>query len=75
MFGTYREPLCSVEVVKMLVDQAGVLLQEVTVQRLHNKCDGVTVKMVADVRRERFRGDEVEELSTGFRIVMGTGCA
>lgn len=73
--GTYREALSCVEMVEVLVHQARLLLQQMTVQGLHNERDGVTVQMVAHVRRERFRGDEAEDLGTGCHISMGTGRA
>lgn len=73
--GAYREALCHVEMVEVLVHQGRLLLQQMTVQGLHNERDGVTVQMVAHVGRERFRGDEAEELGAGCHVSMGTGRA
>lgn len=72
---TYGEALGGVKVVKVSVHQGGVLLQEVSVQRPHDKRYSMAVQLVCDVRGKRFRGDEAEELGAGCRVVVGPCCA
>lgn len=71
---SHREPLRSVQMAEVLVDQVGVFLQEVGVQRLHDEADGVPIQLAAQVLWEHLRGGGGQQVSAGRRVPTAARC-
>lgn len=60
---------------EVLVDQVGVLLQEVGVQRLHQEADGASVQLGAQELRELLWTRGGQQLGAGRHVSAAAGCA
>lgn len=70
----YQKPFSSVQMVEVLVDQVGVFVQEVGVQRLHDEDDGLCVQLGAQKLRELLRSGGGQQISAGCRVSAGASC-
>lgn len=60
--------------VEVSVDQVGVFLQEVGVQRLHDEADGVSVQLGAQELGKHLRGCGGQQASAGRCVSAAASC-
>lgn len=70
----YRESVSGVQMVQMLVNQAGVFLQQVGVQHLHDETDSVSVQLRAQVLWKQVRGCGGQQVSAGCCVSTTASC-
>lgn len=71
---SYREPVGSVHMVEVLVDQVGVFLQEVKVQHLHNKADAFSIQLSAQELRKHLWACGGQQVSAGCCVSAAVSC-
>lgn len=69
----YQKPFSSVQVVEVLVDQVGVFVQQVGVQRLHDEDDGLCVHLRAQELWKRLWGGGGQQVSASRCVSAGAG--
>lgn len=60
--------------VEVLVDQVGIFLQEVGVQRLHHEADGVSIQLGAQELGKHFRSRGGQQISAGSCVSAAASC-
>lgn len=70
---SHREPLHSVQVLEVLVDQAGVLLHQVGLERPHHEAHCVSVQLAAQQLGQRLGRRSGQQLGTR-RCVAAAAC-
>lgn len=70
----YQKPFRSVQIVEVLVDQVGVFVQEVGVQRLHDEDDGWCVQLRAEELGKRLWSGAGQQVGASRCVSAGAGC-
>lgn len=70
----YQKSFSSVQIVEVLVDQVGVFVQEVGVQRLHYEDDGLCVQLRAQKLGKRLWSGGGQQISASRCVSAGAGC-
>lgn len=71
---SHREPLHSVQVLEVLVDQAGVLLHQVGVERPHHEAHRVSVQLAAQQLGQRLWRSAGQQLGARSRAAAAARC-
>lgn len=70
----YQKSFSSVQIVEVPVDQVGVFVQEVGVQRLHYEDDGFCIQLRAQQLGKRLWSGGGQQVSASRCVSAGTGC-
>lgn len=62
------------QILEVLVNQVGIFLQEVGVQRLHDEADGVSVQLRAQVLWKLVRGCGGQQVGAGRCVTATASC-